>query len=264
MSSKPERIDDCQWPNTTAAETYGPHMGCIWATYGDLFCNIWSFFNIWGRKSFRKHNIWATYGSLFQTYGVLLKHIGPFWNIWGLSETYGAFRERSLFLFPTCHIALFRYMSFFFSQKFCQSQIRPVPDISAEEKRLLEVSGRAWNLFSTIKAGTGKPPLKFQVDLATAFLPDRMRTTPTTPRLWPGPCLVLWAPPRPLEERAHAEVQNVRRPQRLKQENHVETWASTFLDEFKCLRCMHAASWRRSIDGDFDHEGDTVVSFSAG
>ena len=70
---------------TTAAETYGPHMGCIWATYGDLFCNIWSFFNIWGRKSFRKHNIWATYGSLFQTYGVLLKHIGPFWNIWGLS-----------------------------------------------------------------------------------------------------------------------------------------------------------------------------------
>ena len=63
---------------TTAAETYGPHMGCIWATYGDLVCNIWSFFNIWGRKSFRKHNIWATYGSLFQTYGVLLKHIGPF------------------------------------------------------------------------------------------------------------------------------------------------------------------------------------------
>ena len=89
-------------------------MGCIWATYGDLFCNIWSFFNIWWRKSFRKHNIWATYGSLFQTYGVLLKHIGPFWNIWGLSETYGAFRERSSFLFPTCHIALFRYMSFFF------------------------------------------------------------------------------------------------------------------------------------------------------
>ena len=105
-------------PFTTAAETYGPHMGCIWATYGDLFCNIWSFFNIWGRKSFRKHNIWATYGSLFQTYGVLLKHIGPFWNIWGLSETYGAFRERSLFLFPTCHIALFRYMSFFFLKSF--------------------------------------------------------------------------------------------------------------------------------------------------
>ena len=26
---------------TTAAETYGPHMGCIWATYGDLVCNIW-------------------------------------------------------------------------------------------------------------------------------------------------------------------------------------------------------------------------------
>ena len=77
--------------HTTAAETYGPHMGCIWATYGDLVCNIWSFFNIWGRKSFRKHNIWATYGSLFQTYGVLLKHIGPFWNIWDLSETYGAF-----------------------------------------------------------------------------------------------------------------------------------------------------------------------------
>ena len=189
--------------------------------------------------------------------------MGPFWNIWGLSW-------KVLFLFPTCHIALFRYMSFFFSQKFCQSQIRPVPDISAEEKRLLEVSGRAWNLFSTIKAGTGKPPLKFQVDLATAFLPDRVRTTPTTPRLatvaWPGLDLVWFFELRRgrLNFRAHAEVQNVRRPQRLKQENHAETWASTFLDEFKCLRCMHAASWRRSIDGDFDHEGDTVVSFSAG
>ena len=31
--------------------------------------------------------------------------------------------------------------------------------------------------------------LKFQVDLATAFLP--VRTMPTTPRLCPGPCLVL-------------------------------------------------------------------------
>ena len=71
---------------------------------------------------------------------------------------------------PHCIIPVYE---FFFSQKFCLSQIRPVPDISAEEKRLLEVSGRAWNLFSTIKAGTGKPPLKFQVDLATAFLPDR-------------------------------------------------------------------------------------------
>ena len=47
-----------------------------------------------------------------------------------------------------------------------------------------------------------------------------MHTTPTMPPwLWPGPCMVLWAPPRPLEERAHAEVQNVRRLQRLNQEN---------------------------------------------
>ena len=123
------------------------HMGNIWV----------SFSNIWGS---------------FETYRSFLKHMGPFWNIWGLSETYGAFRERSLFLFPTCHIALFRYTSFF-SQKFCLSQIRPVPDISAKEKRLLEVSGRAWNLFSTIKGG--KPPaINFKLILRLRFcLPVR-------------------------------------------------------------------------------------------
>ena len=49
-----------------------------------------------------------------------------------------------------------------------------------------------------------------------------LHTSPTTPRLWPGPCLVLWAPPQPLQERAHVEVQNVRRPQRLNQDNHIE------------------------------------------
>ena len=95
----------------------------------------------------------------------------------------------------------------FLSQKFCQSHNRPVSDISAKEKRLLEVSGRAWNLFSTIKAG--KPPAKsFKLILPLRFLAVRMHTMSTTPRLWPGPCRVLSARPRPLEESAHAEIQN--------------------------------------------------------
>ena len=91
---------------------YGPHMGTWFAAYGA--------FSTYGEKILQKAqhigNIWVSFSNIWgssETYRSFLKHMGPFRNIWGLSETYGAFRERSLFLFPTCHIALFRYMSFF-------------------------------------------------------------------------------------------------------------------------------------------------------
>ena len=115
--------------------TYGLHMGHIWGPglqHMELFQHM-------GKKILQKANIWATYGSLFQTYGVLLKHIGPFWNTWGLSETYGAFRERSLFLFPTCHIALFRYMSFFSLSKVLPITNQACSRYFCKKKRLLEV-----------------------------------------------------------------------------------------------------------------------------
>ena len=205
--------------STTAAETYGPHMGCIWATYGDLVCNIWSFFNIWGRKSFRKHNIWATYGSLFQTYGVLLKHVGPFWNIWDLSETYGAFLHvwKVFVSFSDLPHCIIPCELFFFLSKVLPITNQAVPDISAKEKTA--IGSFRESLKPVFYHQSWKATSKnFKLILRLRFrLPLVCMHTSTTPQLWPGPCLVLWAPPRPLEERAHAEVHNVRRPQRLNQ-----------------------------------------------
>ena len=138
-------------------------MGHIW---GPVLQHM-ELFQHMGKKILQKAqhmgNIWVSFSNIwgsFETYRSFLKHMGPFWNIWGLSwKVFVSFSD-----LPHCIIPVYE---FFFSQKFCQSQIRPVPDISAEEKRLLEVSGRAWNLFSSIKAGNLRPPLKFQVGLAT-------------------------------------------------------------------------------------------------
>ena len=117
---------------------YGPHMGTWFATYGA--------FSTYGEENPSES---TTYG---QHMGLFFKHMGFFWNIKVLSETYRAFLKHTcgpglswkvfVSFSDLPHHALFRYMSFFFSQKFFQSQIWPDPDISAKEKRLLEVSGR--------------------------------------------------------------------------------------------------------------------------
>ena len=158
--------------------TYGLHMGHIWGPGLPLM----ELFQHMGKKILQKAqhmgNIWVSFSNIwgsFETYRSFLKHMGPFWNIWaGLSwKVFVSFAD-----LPHCIIPVYE---FFFSQKFCQSQIRPVPNISAKEKRLLEVSGRAWNLISTIKAG--KPPAKnFKLILRLRFCEFVcMHTTPTTP-----------------------------------------------------------------------------------
>ena len=145
--------------------TYGLHMGHIWGPglqHMELFQHM-------GKKILQKAqhmgNIWVSLSNIwgsFETYRSFLKHMGPFWNIWGLSwKVFVSFSD-----LPHCIIPVYEF--FFFSQKLRLSQIRPVPDISAKENRLLEVSGRAWNLFSTIKGG--KPPAKnFKLILRLRF-----------------------------------------------------------------------------------------------
>ena len=139
---------------------YGPHMGTWFATYGA--------FSTYGEENPSESTTYGQHMGLFFKHRGFFWNICPFWNIWDLSETYGAFRERSLFLFPTCHIALFRYVSFFFLKSFANHKSGLFPIFLPKKKRLLEVPGRAWNLFSTIKAG--KPPAKnFKLILRLRF-----------------------------------------------------------------------------------------------
>ena len=108
------------------------HIGRLWATYEGPVCHIWGFYNEWGRKCFRKHNIRATHRVFFyfQTCGTFFKHMGPFLNICASSETHGAFREHDL-----CFLSAVSCM-FIFSKVTCVSFFVQACIMTTIERRL--------------------------------------------------------------------------------------------------------------------------------
>ena len=109
--------------------------------------------------------------------------MGPFWNIWGLSwKVFVSFSD-----LPHCIIPVFEF--------FFLSKVLPITNQACSRyfcQRKTSIGSFRESLKPVFYHQSWKAThQKFQVDLATAFLSVRRpaHTTPTTPRLWPGPSL---------------------------------------------------------------------------
>ena len=241
--------------------TYGLHMGHIW---GPVLQHM-ELFQHMGKKILQKAqhmgNIWVSFSNIwgsFETYRSFLKHMGPFWNIWGLSwKVFVSFSD-----LPHCIIPVYEF--FFFSK------VLPITNQACSRyfcRRKTSVGGfreslkpvfyhQSWNRKATAKISSwscdcvSARSYAYYADDAPTVAWTLSGSLSSAAAAWRARACGSSKCPPPTKIGAGEPRRNL--------SFNFSWWVQD------CLRCMHAASWRRSIDGDFDHEGDTVVSFSAG